>query len=38
MVKKLPGLIWLVFLVVMAERKLAPGTFGRLLGAKPIAG
>ena len=31
MTKKLPGLIWIVFLVVMAERKLAPGTFKKLL-------
>lgn len=31
MIKKLPGLIWLVFLVTMAERRLAPGTFTRLL-------
>lgn len=33
--KKLPGLIWIVFLAVMLERKLAPGTFARLVGAEP---
>jgi hypothetical protein len=37
MIKKLPGLVWILFLVAMAERKLAPGTFSRLLGARPDA-
>ncbi len=35
MIKKLPGLVWILFLVAMAERKLAPGTFRRLLQTLP---
>jgi hypothetical protein len=29
--KKLPGLIWVTFVIVMLERAVAPGLFARLL-------
>jgi hypothetical protein len=34
--KKLPGLIWVVALVVLAERKFAPGTFAKLFSSTPM--
>jgi len=37
MLKKLPGLIWIVFVIVTLERRLAPGTFGRLFSGRPTA-
>ena len=33
--KKLPGLVWVITLIVLAERRFAPGTFSRLMGGAP---